>query len=195
MSLVRDRMYRQTLLENIRKKVGSLTRRFSSRVGRSMGACRTYGTPTRSHSVGEGLQCHTCYDDGKRVLAADGGHPEGCDTLGCENEPVMDGDCAGCADILPGIINSDSDNDAPEEAHRAFDVSRANDEPDHEATKSPDSGSHSPVEGKSADTNPDLGFETDESAAYDHADREQRHAALASPQHALDDRRRKGGQG
>ena len=48
--------------------------------------------------------------------------PERCWTIGCENEPVVDGYCAECADISPGILDSDPDGE-PEEGHRASAVS------------------------------------------------------------------------
>jgi hypothetical protein len=75
-SLIRDHDHRRAALETIRKKVGSLTDRLDARVGRQMGACRTCGTPTRSHVVGDGRQCHTCHENGQRVIATDGGRVE-----------------------------------------------------------------------------------------------------------------------
>jgi hypothetical protein len=318
-SVVRDADHRRAALESIREKIGSLTDRLNDRVGRSMAACRTCGTPTRSHVVGDGRQCHTCHEDGKRVLATDGGretdasengrdddhqrliteainrwlanheplsraafdrinsalvrtlgepvdHPtqgrnvrfreadaaafgefacehdvalveldadarygdlhgypvagggrwvpvlvttddsggvsdaerrihdsyhtiediapsqlnhdevvatdggqpesdpdpasEMCDTLGCENAPVADGYCAECADISPGILDSD-DGDATEEEHRASDVSHADGDPEREPDESGDTGSHNPVEGETSDTDP--GCESEES--------------------------------
>jgi hypothetical protein len=94
------------------------------------------------------------------AVVTDGGQPM-CGTLGCHNEPVVDGYCRECADISPGIL--DDDVDAPEGGHRASAVSDEADEPKSDTDQSPDSGSHSPVEGGSGDANP--GFETAESAA------------------------------
>jgi hypothetical protein len=97
---------------------------------------------------------------------ADESDPARCDTLGCENEPVADGYCAECADISPGILDSDDGDDSTdtlEEGHRVSDVSPDGDEPESEPDGSPDSGSDSPVEGSSDDGNP--GFEARESAA------------------------------
>ena len=56
-------------------RLGSLAERLRDRVGREFGSCRTCGKPTRSHRVGNGLQCHACFANGRRVLATDGGAP------------------------------------------------------------------------------------------------------------------------
>jgi hypothetical protein len=115
-----------------------------------------------------------------------------CGTLGCEKATVEDGYCAECADISPGILDSDggNGNEAPEEGHRASDVSSGHDEPESGATESPDSGSDSPVGDRSGNTN--SGFETGEPAANDHPEHEQGHAVVATPQHVLDDCKQKG---
>lgn len=84
--------------------------------------------------------------------------PEICTTLGCENTLVEGGYCAECADISPGILDSDDDTDTAEEGHRVSAVSLGNDEPERENGESVKSDSYSPVKADSADTNP--GFET-----------------------------------
>lgn len=58
-------------------RIGTLADRLDDRLGRAFGRCRTCGTPTRSHRVGSGVQCHGCHSAGERVVAADGGHPGG----------------------------------------------------------------------------------------------------------------------
>lgn len=60
--------------EGIFARIGALADRLDDRLGRAFGSCRTCGTPTRSHRVGSGVQCHSCYAAGERVVAADGGH-------------------------------------------------------------------------------------------------------------------------
>src|SRR5699024_1534250 len=81
---------------------------------------------------------------GGRAMSEDG--PERCWTIGCDNEPVVDGYCAECADISPGILDTDTDAD-----------------PESGDDETADPASHSPVEDGSDDANP--GFESDESAA------------------------------
>jgi hypothetical protein len=78
-AFVCDADHRKTLLESIREKVGSLTDRLDARVGRSMSVCRTCGNQTRSHVVGDGRQCHTCHENGQRVIATDGGRVKNTD--------------------------------------------------------------------------------------------------------------------
>jgi hypothetical protein len=90
--------------------------------------------------------------------------PEVCWTIGCENETVEDGYCAECTDISPGILDSDDSGESSEDGHRASDVSSDHDNPESEATESPDSAPHSPVEGGSSNANP--GFESDGSTAH-----------------------------
>jgi hypothetical protein len=125
-----------------------------------------------------------------RRVVTDGGQPM-CGTLGCDNEPVVDGYCRECADISPGILDSDDGGGAPGEGHRASAVSDEADEPESDTDESTDSGSHNPVEDSSDDASP--GFEAGEPAARKHPDHEQSRAAVASPQHAPDERGRKGG--
>jgi hypothetical protein len=67
---------------------------------------------------------------------------ERCWTIGCDNEPIVDGYCAECADISPGILDSDDESGTDESGK---------------------SDSDSPVEDGSDDANP--GFESDKSAA------------------------------
>ena len=76
-----------------------------------------------------------------------------CETLGCENTPVEGGYCAECADISPGILDSDGSDDTSEERHRASDVSLGDDETERQTDESSGSGSYSAVEGGSGDTN------------------------------------------
>jgi hypothetical protein len=85
--------------------------------------------------------------DGSAVVT-DGGQPI-CGTLGCDNEPVVDGYCRECTDISPGILDSDGDE--------------GDDDPKRERTETVDSGSDSPVEDDFGDADP--GFETAELAA------------------------------
>src|SRR5699024_8868750 len=42
-----------------------------------------------------------------RKVVTDGGQPNECGTLGCENEPVVNGYCRECTDISPGILDDD----------------------------------------------------------------------------------------
>jgi hypothetical protein len=74
-----------------------------------------------------------------------------------------------------------------EEPHRVSDVS----DEKTETGKTGDSDSHNLVEDGSDDANP--GFEAGEPAARKHPDHEQSRAAVASPQHAPDERGWKGG--
>jgi hypothetical protein len=116
--------------------------------------------------------------------------PATCHTLGCENPPGESGYCAECTNISPSILNSD-DTDTLEKGHRASDVSDEAKEPESEAIESPDSGSDSPMEGGSGNTNPS--FEAGESTANDQPEHEQAHAVAATPQHAPDERGQRGG--
>src|SRR5699024_1781795 len=89
---------------------------------------------------------HTAKELGHgNAVVTDGGQPI-CGTLGCDNEAVVDGYCRECADISPGILDSDENNEA-----------------EREPDKSEDTGSHRRAEGGSDDANP--GFETAEPAA------------------------------
>jgi len=54
-------------------KIGSLTERLLDRVGRDYGNCLSCGKPTRSHSVGGGVECHACHTSDEGVLVTDGG--------------------------------------------------------------------------------------------------------------------------
>jgi len=59
--------------EGVLARIGTLADRLRDRLGREFGRCRTCGKPTRSHSLGDGVQCHTCHVDGRCLLATDGG--------------------------------------------------------------------------------------------------------------------------
>ena len=74
-------------------------------------------------------------------------------TLGCENAPVEQGYCAECADISPGILDGDDNDDTPDGGHRASDASLGDDEPEHDNGESADSSLHSTVEDNSDDVN------------------------------------------
>ena len=78
----------------------------------------------------------------------------------------------------------------PEDDEATHRVSGVSDE-DAETGESRDFGADSPGKGRSADATP--GFEADEPAAHDNADREQCHAAVTTPQHAPDERAQRGG--
>jgi hypothetical protein len=106
---------------------------------------------------------HTAEEIGHgSAVVTDGGQPM-CGTLGCDNEPVVDGYCRECADISPGILDSDDDGAAPGEGHRASAVSGEADEAESDTDEPTDSASHNPVEDSSGDADP--GFEAGESAA------------------------------
>jgi hypothetical protein len=98
---------------------------------------------------------------------ADEPEPASCDTLSYENGPVEGGYCAECADISPDY-----------------------DEPERVPTESGDSNADGSMEGRSGNTNP--GFRAGESAVRDRSGREQHRAAVTTPQHAPDERGRKG---
>jgi len=66
---------RQVVRDRIAERYGALVDRLRERVGRAVGSCRTCGKPTRSHTLGSGVQCHACRVAGERVVAADGGTP------------------------------------------------------------------------------------------------------------------------
>jgi hypothetical protein len=121
--------------------------------------------------------------DGSAVVT-DGGQPI-CGTLGCDNESVVDGYCRECADISPGILDSDDGGAAPGEGHRASAVSDETDEPESDTNESPDSDLHSRAQDSSEDADP--GFEAWKSAAH-----KQSHTAVVS-RRALDQRGQQGG--
>jgi hypothetical protein len=94
---------------------------------------------------------------------SDADEPAICATLGCENTPVEQGYCAECTDISPDILDGDDADETPEKGHRVSAVSLGDDESEREDGESASSGSHTPMEGGSDDTNP--GFEAEESDA------------------------------
>jgi hypothetical protein len=63
---------RQTALDSIRQRIGSLADRVRERLGRAMGRCQSCGKPTRSHTVNAGVRCHECHGSGP-ILVTDGG--------------------------------------------------------------------------------------------------------------------------